>query len=129
MREVVQKLVEDHERVASQYESVGDSHGAAQCRAVSNMVACLLRGVDAGTIIPALTAENVAAIKDKAQAFLLAENEFNVDGEKYDDWEDQVAYEEGARRAIGLILDMPKEAKQKPWFHGMIDAIRFMEKR
>lgn len=129
MEQALRKFIADHLRVADQYESVGDSTRAAELRAVANLTACLLRGEDAGTLHEPLTDANRATIREKAQAFNVADEAFCAQEKYPDDWEAQIAREEGGRRVIDMILRKPQAAADAPFLQGMSDGIEFMRNR
>ncbi len=123
MKAAIQQLVDDHLTVASQYEAVGDATGAAKCRAVANMVASLLRNERAGTILPPITDANREEIKQKAHTFDEAVELF-CHNHHYpsDDWQDELAYEEGARRALSIAVYRPADARVLPFLSGLRDG-------
>ncbi len=129
-QDAILKLVEDNSRVASQYEKAGDATTAAAMRAVANMVACLLRGEDAGTLYPALTEDDRKALYTKEKAIDSACEDF-IDAyeQTQDDWEEALAFEDGAHRVITMILRKPKEASLPHWLDGMEKAVKFMRER
>jgi hypothetical protein len=130
MRDAILKLVEEHIRVAAQYEAVGDATSAAELRGVANLVACLLDGREPGTILPPLTEENKTAIKAKERAVNDACEYFDAENAgKYPDWEEQLAYEEAAHRTIVMVLRKPKEASLPHWLDGIEEAVKLMRQR
>jgi len=130
MRDAVTKLVEEHIRVAAQYEAVGNATAAAQLRGVANMVACLLDGRDPGTILPPLTDENKAEVRARAKAENDACDYFDAEqAGRLEDWEDQLAFEEAAHRVICLVLRKPQAAPLPPWLEGIEEGVKFMRTR
>lgn len=132
MREAVQKLVDDHIAVAAQYEAVGDADSAARLRAVANMVAALLHGKDAGTLLPSLTDADRAAIKAKESEFQRMEEEFKeVHQGAYDELDDvdyECAHFEAARRVIDIMVRKPQAAPLKAWLSGIEDAADYLRR-
>lgn len=132
MRETVQKLVDDHIALAAQYEAVGDFNSAASLRAVANMVAALLEGKEAGTLLPKLTDSDRASIKAKEKEFTQREAEFlerhrgAYDDIGVDDPDYETAHFEAARRIIDLVIHKPAAAPPIAWLGGLEDGVEFM---
>lgn len=126
MKEAIQKLIDDHMCVASQYEAVGDASGAAKLRAVANMVACLLDGREPGTILPPLTEEDKGEIRAREFDINSWNESFDAENAGKYDWEEQISYEEAAHRTIAVILSKPKEASLRSWLRGVKDAVEHL---
>jgi hypothetical protein len=129
-RDNIIRAVDENNRVASQYESVGDAETAAAMRGVANLMFAILEGCDNPLLFPEITKENRKEIRKKAKAFNELDEEFaemfQGTYDEHADWEYKPAHNEAGRRVIDLALSKPKDASLRYWLKGMTDGVEFL---